>query len=156
MIGISKLSQDRKRNWATKTCWNSYQEGLAASVKVKSLSRVRVFATPWKVTYEAPRSVGFSRQDYWSGLPFPSPGDSPNPEIKPRSPALQTGALPSEPPGKPKFYKYYTVHVRDWASMDFGIFKGPRTHPPWIQRDKCIHMVPAMTYSFHLWDFFSP
>ena len=46
-------------------------------------------------------SVGFSRQEYWSGLPFPSPGDLPNPGIKPRSPALQTDALPSEPPGKP-------------------------------------------------------
>ena len=46
-------------------------------------------------------SMGFSRQEYWSGLPFPSPGDLPDPGIKPRSPALQTDALPSEPPGKP-------------------------------------------------------
>jgi len=46
--------------------------------------------------------MGFSRQEYWSGLPFPSPGDLPNPGIKPRSPALQTDALPSEPPGKPR------------------------------------------------------
>ena len=46
----------------------------AASQKVKSLSRVRLFATPWTVAYEAPPSMGFSRQEYWSGLPFPSPG----------------------------------------------------------------------------------
>ena len=49
---------------------------------------------------QAPPSMGFSRQEYWSGLLFPSPGDLPNPEIEPRSPALQTDALPSEPPGK--------------------------------------------------------
>ena len=65
--------------------------------EVKSLSRVRLFATPWTVAYQAPTSMGFSRQEYWSGLPFPSPGDLPNPGIKPRSPALQTDALPSEP-----------------------------------------------------------
>ena len=66
-------------------------------VKVKSLSHVQLFATPWTVAYQAPRSMGFSRQEYWSGLPFPSPGDLPNPGIEPGSPALQTDALPSEP-----------------------------------------------------------
>ena len=49
---------------------------------------------------QAPPSMGFSRQEYWSGLPFPSPGDLPEPGIKPRSPALQADSLPSEPPGK--------------------------------------------------------
>ena len=52
-------------------------------VKVKSLSHVRLFATPWTVAYQAPRSMGFSRQEYWSGLPFPSPEDLHNPGIKP-------------------------------------------------------------------------
>ena len=69
---------------------------------MKSLSLVRFFATPWTVGHQAPLSMGFSRQEYWSGLPFPSPGDLPDPGIKPRSPALQADALPSEPPGKPK------------------------------------------------------
>ena len=68
--------------------------------KVKSLSRVRLFATPWTVAYQAPQSMGFSRQEYWSGLPFPSPADLPDPGIEPGSPALQTDVLPSEPPGK--------------------------------------------------------
>ena len=68
-------------------------------VKVKSLSRVRLFVTPWTVAYQAPPSMGFSRQECWSGLPFPSPGDLPNPGIEPRSPALQADTLPSEPPG---------------------------------------------------------
>ena len=69
--------------------------------KVKSLSRVRLFATPWTIAYQAPPSMGFSRQECWNGLPFPSPGDLPDPGIEPRSPALQADALPSEPPGRP-------------------------------------------------------
>ena len=66
---------------------------------MKSLSRVRLFATPWTVAYQALLSMGFSRQEYWSGLPFLSPGDLPNPGIEPRSPELQTDTLLSEPPG---------------------------------------------------------
>ena len=60
-------------------------------MKVKSLSRVRLFATPWTAAYQAPPSVGFSRQEYWSGVPFTSPGDLLDPGIKPaslKSPAL--------------------------------------------------------------------
>ena len=76
-------------------------------VKVKLLSRARLFATPWTVAYQAPLSMGFSRQEYWSGLPFPSPGDLPDPEIKPRSPALQADALISEPPGCSLNHKEY-------------------------------------------------
>ena len=56
--------------------------------KVKLLSRVRLFATAWSVAYQAPLSMGFSRQEYGSGLPFPSPADLPNPGMEPRSPAL--------------------------------------------------------------------
>ena len=69
-------------------------------MKLKSLFRVRLFATPWTVAYQAPPSMEFSRQEYWSGLPFPSPGDLPGPGIEPGSLALQADALPSEPPGK--------------------------------------------------------
>ena len=54
----------------------------------KSLSRVQLFATPWTVAYQVPPSMGFSRQEFWSGLPFPSPGDLPDSGIEPRSPAL--------------------------------------------------------------------
>ena len=82
------------------------------SIEVKSLSRVRLFVTPWTVTYQAPWSMGFSRQEYWSGLPFPSPGELPNPGIEPGSPALQTDALPSEPLGKhPRGEKVDTIHI---------------------------------------------
>ena len=53
-------------------------------------------ATPWTVACQVPLSMGFSRQQHWSGLLFPSPGDPPGPGIKPGSPALQTGSLPTE------------------------------------------------------------
>ena len=67
---------------------------------MKLFSRVRLFVTPWTVAYQASPSMGFSRQEYWSGLPFPSPRDLPDPGIEPGSPALQADASSSEPPGK--------------------------------------------------------
>ena len=66
--------------------------------KVKSLSRVRIFEISWTVAHQAPQSVEFSRQEYWSGLPFPSSGDLPNPGIEPTPPVLRADSLPSEPP----------------------------------------------------------
>ena len=61
---------------------------VVIKVKLKSLSPVQLFATPWTVAYQASPSMGFSRQEYWSGLPFPSPGDLPDPGIEPGSPTL--------------------------------------------------------------------
>ena len=82
--------------------WVSPQGDLRAKVlkkkELKLLSLVRLFATPWTVDYQAPLSVEFSRQEYWSGLPFPSPGGSSHPGIEPGSPALQADTLLSEPP----------------------------------------------------------
>ena len=69
-------------------------------VVVQSLSRVQLFATQWTVAHQALLSMGFPRQEYWSGLPFPPPGDLPDPGIEPRSPALWAESLASEPPGK--------------------------------------------------------
>ena len=71
-----------------------------ATWKVKLLNHVWLFATPWTVAYQVPPSAGFSRQEYWSGMPLLSPGDLPNPGIEPRSPTLEGDTLPSEPPGK--------------------------------------------------------
>ena len=59
------------------------------------------FATPWTTAGQAPLYIGFPLQEYWSGLPFPSPGDLLDPAIKPVSPVLQAASLPTEPPGKP-------------------------------------------------------
>ena len=84
--------------------------------EVKSLSRVRLFATPWTVAYQASPSMGFSRQEYWSGLPFPSPGDLPYPGIEPGSPAWEADALTSEPPGK-------QWPIKNYKLMDFCMFK---------------------------------
>ena len=66
-------------------------------MKVKLLSHIQLFATPRTVAHQAPPPMEFSRQEHWSELPFPSPGDHLNPGIEPRSPALQADALPSEP-----------------------------------------------------------
>ena len=74
---------------------------------MKSFSCVRLFATPWTIAYQAPPSMGFSRQEDWSGLPFLSPGDLPNPGIELVSPALAGGFFTSEPRGKPfSMYPY--------------------------------------------------
>ena len=68
-------------------------------------------ATPWTVARQAPLSLGFPMKEYWSGLPFLSPGDLPNTEIKPRSPVLQADSLPAEPPGK-CLYVYTYVYIK--------------------------------------------
>ena len=82
----------------------------------KLLSCVRLFVTPWTVAHQAPPSMGLSRQEYWSGVPFPSPGDLPDPGIEPRSPILQADALTSEPLVIffcPMFSKYFTTNIGD-------------------------------------------
>ena len=93
--------------WATR-------EALWSIMKVKSLSHVQLFAIPWTVVYQASLSMGFSRQEYWSGLPFPSPGDLPDPGIEPRSPALQADTLPSKPPGKHSDSIF--IYISKWSS----------------------------------------
>ena len=83
------------------------------------------FVTPWTVACLVSLSMGFSRQEYWSGVPFPSPRDLLNPGIEPRSPALQAGALTSEPPGKHSIWDEcnYVVFVHSLALSFFGIRK---------------------------------
>ena len=78
-------------------------EALILSVKLNEVTQLCLtLCDPMDLAYQAPPSIGFSRQEYWSGLPFPSSGDLPNPGIKPGSSTLQTGTLPSEPPGSPQ------------------------------------------------------
>ena len=97
--------------------------------QVKSLSRVRLFATPWTVACQAPLSMGFSRQEYWNGLPFPSPGDFLDPGIESGSPALQADSLPSEPPGKPMPLK---GNHSENLCKEFGPFCAFPSYPPTI------------------------
>ena len=81
------------------------------------------FATPQIVARQAPLSMGFSRQECWSGLPFPSPGDLPNPGIKPRTAALQTDSLPTETQGKIKMHKRAKTLEEDSHRRGFYVIK---------------------------------
>ena len=97
------ISKDRDRN----------RETTRAEIEQKSLSRVRLFATPWTAACQAPLSMGFSRQEYWSGFPFPSPGDLPDPGIEPTCPvsrALASGFFTTAPPGKHTDIYHIFIH----------------------------------------------
>ena len=83
----SRVSKRETWHFIKSEIYNQYML-QTVKVKVKSLSRVRLFATPWTAAYQAPQSMGFSRQEHWSGLPFPSPRDLPDPGIEPGSPTL--------------------------------------------------------------------
>ena len=83
------------------TPWKESNDQLSES-KSEVTQSCPTLVTPWTVAYQAPPFMEFSRQEYWSGLPFPSLEDLPNPGIEPRSFALQADSLPSEPPGKPR------------------------------------------------------
>ena len=91
--------------------WFEHRVFTEVKLKVTSLSHVRLFATPLTVAHQAPPSMGFSRQENWSGLPFPPPGDLPDPGIEPGSPALQADASLSEPPGKPIILFFCSISV---------------------------------------------
>ena len=96
-----------------------------------------VIATPWTIAYQVPLSMGFFRKEYWSGLPFSSPGDLPDPGIEHRSPILQVDYLPSELPGKPSIYSYANrmaistlqgwnevciINPKEWIHLDHLIY----------------------------------
>ena len=107
---------------ACSQCWPSWMaQGVGPpSFSCCITSENQLFATPWTVAYQAPPSVGFSRQEYWSGLPCPSPGELSDPGIEPRSPASQADALPSELPGKPNSENQWMwlYHIRpSWGAM---------------------------------------
>ena len=90
-------------------------------MKVKSLSRVRLFVIPWTVTYQAPPSMGFSKQEYWKGLPFPSPGELPNPGTELSSLALASVFFTTEPPGAPTWMSTQAkMHLR---LVSFSVYK---------------------------------
>ena len=95
------LIRDRDKTWTEERvmCWWSWErsEDGADLVVWKLLSHVWLFVTPWTI-----QPINFSRPEYWCGFHFPSPGDLPNPGIKPRSPTLQADSLPAEEQGKPK------------------------------------------------------
>ena len=125
-IYLKKTLKDTCTSMFTAAHTHIHTNGILLSHKkneVKWLSCVWAFVIPWTVAYQAPPSMGFSRQEHWSGLPFPSPGDLPNPGIEPVSPALQADALPSELPGKPG---------NEWTNAICRNMDGPRDyHTKW-------------------------
>ena len=98
---LSQLEQVHCSMSGSNGCFLTCIQFFQQAGKVKSFSRVQLFATSWTVAHQALPSMEFSRQEYWSGLPFPSPEDLPDPGIESRSPSLQADASPSEPLGKP-------------------------------------------------------
>ena len=85
------------------------------------LTCVQLFATSWTAAHQTPLSMGFLRQEYWSGLSFPSPGGLPNPKIEPGSPALQTDSLPSETLRKPyPCANRPTLRCSTWLPLPLG------------------------------------
>ena len=91
---------------------------------------------PWTVAHQAPQSVGFSRQEYWSGLPFPSSGDLPDPGIEPCSPALEADALTSEPPGKQVSFNFKAAVT---ICSDFGAQENKAC--------QCFHVSPSICHA---------
>ena len=87
------------------------------NIVVQWLSCVRLFVAPWTVGHQAPLSMEFPRQEYWSGLPLPPPGDLPDPGIEPGSPALQVDSLPSEPPRNPIYHNTIVLIISHYNTM---------------------------------------
>ena len=127
---------------------------------MKSLSRVWLFATPWTVAYQAPPSMGFSRQECWSVLPFPSPGDLPDPGIEPGSPTLQADALLSEPPGKQSTFKvkpcpqdifclsgvfFFSPTPNNWKQSAWTVSNHYHTQVLWREPGSILQGLPSLS-----------
>ena len=110
-------------------CWKlGKQQGSMYVVCNQSLSGVQLSATPRTVTHQSSLSMGFPQQEYWSGLPFPSPGDIPNPGMEPASPALQADSLLSEPPGKSQYVYTEPHNLRDEVLCTEYLCPSPQIH----------------------------
>ena len=127
----------------------SWKQNHYIGLLLSHFSRVRLCATPWTAAHQAPPSTGFSRQECWSGVPFPPPGHLPDPGMEPGSLALQAGALLSEPQGKPR-YKYsssclkmiFWVRKNFWVELGhgkrFGINDNPVDFPFQFNRSRLL------------------
>ena len=146
------------RKWTLKIykiCPKSQEKMWAGTFDPRSIKRKRKwhcsvrsdFETPWTIAYQTPLSMKFSRQEYWSGLPSPSPGDFPSPAIEHGSPSLQADTLPSEPPGEPRFIcllktlmlEMLILEVKEpWAKETSFRRKGWYLHKYWLNTLCCI------------------
>ena len=119
-----------------------------------NLSHVQLFATAWTVAHQAPLSMGLSRQEYCSGLPFPFPGDLPNPGIETKSPAMQADSLLAEPPRKPlDVYKTWVLcHTMLLFCVEIWRWPNRETDLPFIQQIVIEQPLSAKHYSGY-WSF---
>ena len=130
--------------------------------KYESFSYVQLFAIPLTVDCQALLSMGFSRQEYWSGLPFPSPGDHPDLGIKPKSSALQADSLPSEPPGKPHRLIQYKMIITITSTTShsylfccscgcehkiYSLANFKYTRWCYLRSSECIHLITESLYA---------
>ena len=118
---------------------------VCARVCMRACVRVCVSdsATLWTVAHQAPQSMGFSRQEYWGQLPFPSPGNLPNPAIEPTSPALTGGFFTTQPPGYPGCYCY--CRGSEWMNSVPAVLLGWREHHfLWVSHTSCERACPTV------------
>ena len=108
---FSRLKHLLRRGRNTKEKVIAHSASMELCVFVESLSPVELFAAPWTVAHQISLSMECSRQEYWSGLPFSSPGDLPDLGIKPWSPSLQVDSLPPEPPGKQSVLTFWCIYL---------------------------------------------
>ena len=109
-----------KKGYMKENCHCKHFE-MVKFIVFQLLSHVQLFATPWTVAHQAPLSTRFSRQEYWGGLPFPSPGDLPDPRIRPKSPALHVGSLSLSHQGSPlKFINHINMDNREKYQVNYG------------------------------------
>ena len=146
---------------STHTSYTEQPPSKECEVEWKLLSHVQLFATPWTVACQAPLSMEFSRPEYWSGLPFPSPGDLPNLRVEPRSPALQVDSLSSSHQGnpQPRIFSPKCQFCGVWASLRilsedsvFVSLSHTCTHRIMqnTQAHTCIHTYPHLCPPRHL------
>ena len=124
-------------------------------------SHVQLFVTPWTVVHQAPLSMGFSRQEYWSGLPFPSPGELPDPGIEPRSPILQTDALLTELCGKPVSKGLRSIRVIQdqpilkisafWQSLELCFNTWVLSFNIFLNRDPSLFTLPQLDWGVKIY-----
>ena len=127
-VGWSRISSAEMTHWSSRICshkgWTGFQEKKTGTVSwacvcAQLLSYVSLFVIPWTVAHQVPLSMGFFIQEYWSGLPFPSPGDLPDPGIEPMSLALTSGFFTTEPPEKPNVSWDLGLDVTQHALSEF-------------------------------------
>ena len=124
----------------------------------QSLSHVLLFATPWTVAHQAPLSMGFFRQEYWSGLPFPPPGDLSDPGIEPRSPVLKAYFLPLSHQGRPVWVQNLVLRTKqivffgkEALSLASGLFR-KRKKTLKLFKKVCLNCDSSLTFPNRLLD----